>query len=199
MNGRRTLEPAAWHSDSSRRPVSRATVVLATCVVALSIHLLTAEEPESERAEASAPEPPALWSKPARGCNARGKRAALELGRSRTNLASAAGARRAFSARDGVAAVLLYEEAAACFRVAGQPQAAGELQAVAAGLRSEVEEDFRTHCARLQHALDVEDWKTVRQQVRVLRDFIPRSPGQYASWLSSLERRARLVRGSEEP
>jgi tetratricopeptide (TPR) repeat protein len=186
----------AGATASSERASHRphwASALLAACAVALSVHLLASGDAEAGAAGAGAPQPPALWGEPVVRCPATAMGAALQLARSQAGLAHAARARRPFSVGGGVMAVPLYEEAAACFGVAAKPQEAASMRALAASLRSEVAAEFKAHRLRLHRAIRVEDWAAVRRQARVLRAFVRGRPGQYTSWLSSLERRATLT------
>jgi hypothetical protein len=108
-------------------------------------------------------------------------------------LANAKRERSPFHVQDGVAAVSLYRTAATCFRAAGRSADAAGADREAQALRTRMTEDFRVQRVRLERALSIEDWKTARKQVRVLLSYTEQAPGEYATWLSILERKLRTA------
>lgn len=114
-------------------------------------------------------------------------------------LASSRRERRPFRVQDGVAAVPLYEAAAACFRVAEQPQQAKDAADAAHTLRTEVGQDYRTHRVRLEHALSVSDWATSHRETRVLLALTEGKQSEYTTWLSNLDRKLQLRFGRKGP
>jgi hypothetical protein len=117
---------------------------------------------------------------------------AIAYGREQQQLADAKRKRHPFHAYDGVQAVGLYRVAAACMRAGGDPGSAADLTSDADQLQAEIEGDYRTHRARLEHALSVHDRAVVRQEVAALRDLTTGQSGEYVTWLSSLQRRLQL-------
>jgi hypothetical protein len=113
-------------------------------------------------------------------------------------MAEAKRERRPFHVQDGVAAVPLFETASACFRAAGQAAAAGDLASAASTLRTKVNEDYRAHQVRLEHALTVNDLATAQKEVQVLRAFTEGKVGPYVVWLSNLDRKLQLIRGRKQ-
>ena len=89
----------------------------------------------------------------------------------------------------------LFETAAACFEVAGEPRAAKDSADAAKKLRKDVAEDYRTHRVRLEHAISVSDWRTAQVEVRVLLAFLDGQQGEYVTWLSNLDRKLQLKYG----
>lgn len=91
--------------------------------------------------------------------------------------------RMPFHASDGVAAVTHYQTAAACFRVAKEPEAAAEAEQAADSLKKSLQEDFRSRRLRLSHMIKVGDYEIARQDVKVLLALTEGKSGQYVDWL----------------
>lgn len=184
-------------SKKKQEKTSPFTYVLAAIAVPVCAYILLSGN-NSGSSSRMPTKVPALWGKPVQTCPQTSVPAAAALGRDRAVLAEAKEERRPFHVQDGVAAVPLYEEAAACYRTAGQPKLAAELSARSNELRKEVAQDFRTHRVRLEHALSIKDWATAQQEVRVLLAFTQGLQGNYVTWLSNLDRRLRLKYGSKQ-
>ncbi len=140
-------------------------------------------------------EPPALWGAPIAACQVGGVQA-LARARERMSIADSKRERRPFHVSDGVQAVPLFEEAAACYRTGGDNAAAAVADQAARAMRAELNDDYRTQQVRLTHALSVEDWALAQRQVRVLQQFTAgQKPGEYVTWLSNLDRKLKLKIG----
>lgn len=176
-------------------PITIVALVLA--VPALGVIVLN-QPAESRLGDAAPPAVPELWGAPVTTCSQTGKAEALAVAQRTYALALGRAERRPFRLHEGVAAVSLFEEAGACFSAAAEPEAAKVMAAEAAKLRKELQEDYRTHRARLEHALDVEDYPTVGKEARALLDLISDQEGEYPTYLASLERQVSLRFGSAE-
>jgi ABC-type uncharacterized transport system permease subunit len=183
---------------TARGKLGSAALALAAAAAVLALPILEVMSSETEPQLHSPAEPPALWDAPVVHCPATPARAAWQLGQSQAQLARLKHARRQFSVPDAVAAVPLYEQAAACFRHAHKPRHAAEQAALAAALRSELSTEFRTRQLHLERALQEQDWPVVLLQLRRLREFVRQRSGDYHLWLSTLERRAALQRAQED-
>lgn len=173
------------------------TLVLAAVAIPICAYILIFT---GNGGGAQAPAPakvPALWSKTPPTCPQSSSEAAAALADDRAALAKAKQERRPFHVQDGVAAVPLFEEAAACYRVAGKTKLAARYAHHAAELRKDVANDFRTHRVRLEHAISVKDWATAQQEVRVLLAFMQGKQGDYVTWLSNLDRHLELTYGGK--
>jgi len=106
--------------------------------------------------------------------------------------------RRPFHVQDGVAAVPLFETVSACFRVANDATSAQNASSAAAQLRAKIDEDYRAHQVRLEHALNVNDLATAQKEVSVLRAFTEGKSGPYVQWLSNLDRKLQQKVGRKE-
>jgi hypothetical protein len=140
-------------------------------------------------------EPPELWGPVVEACPQPTPERALADARARNGLADAKRERRPFHVQDGIAAVPLYELAAACYKVGGDRAGATEAAGAAAALRQEIKDDYRTHRVRLDHALAIDDLQNARREVKILIQFTEGKPGDYVTWLTSMERSLRLKLG----
>jgi hypothetical protein len=141
------------------------------------------------------PEPiatPALWGSTVDHCAQAAPDQALAAARARLSLAIAKQERSPFHPEDGVAAVPLYEGAAACFRVAGRDGDAAEAAGNAEHLRHTVTEEFREHRIRLRRAMALQEWPIAVHESGVLLTFLPSGGSDYATWLSNLRRKLQL-------
>jgi hypothetical protein len=142
---------------------------------------------------------PRLFAEPVSRCSVDDPEQAGALASERWIAAEGKAERRAFDAKDGIAAVPLYELAAACFARAGDDDSAAEALDRGKSLRRSIEEDYHVHRVRLAHALTVDDAVTARKETRILRAFTQAavaggSPSRYVGWLESLERRLEIAR-----
>jgi hypothetical protein len=140
---------------------------------------------------------PKLWSVAADRCPQADPDEAFATARARLDLALAKRERAPFHPEDGVAAVPLYEVAAACFRTAGSVEDADDAAAAARDLQHRLREDFREHRVRLQRALVQEEWPRAEHEAAVVSTFLANAPGEYADWLANLRRKLRVTEGSK--
>jgi hypothetical protein len=164
----------------------------------LAAYLILADDEE-----VMAPKPPdkfpQLWEAPITTCPQSSPEQALAVANDKVALAAARRERRPFRVQDGVAAVPLYEVAAACFRLTEQANLAKDAAEAAQTLRTEVGVDYRTHRVRLEHALSVSDWNTAHKETRVLLALTEGKQGEYVTWLSNLDRKLQLKFGRKGP
>jgi hypothetical protein len=193
---RATTQGLVAKKDEKAKAKSNPVILLAAAVVIpVGIWQLTLNQPDSD---VTAPtEAPPLFSESAATCPQAQAQPALAYALEQVELADAKRERHPFHAYDGVQAVGLYHVAAACFRSGGDPTAAKEVDEAGADLQRKLNESYRTHRVRLEHALSVDDKLVARQEVRALRDLTTGRPGAYVSWLSNLERRLQLAEGTQ--
>ncbi len=173
------------------------TYVLALVAVPLSLYVIF-EDDGSQVSTKMPTDVPALWGDPIKKCPVDDADQAAALASEKWVLAEGKAERRPFRVQDGVAAVPLYETAAACFDAAGDAARAGLASEAADGLRKKVQEDYRAHQVRLEHALSVNDLATAHKEVKVLRDFTEGYSGDYVVWLSNLDRQIQLKLGEKK-
>jgi hypothetical protein len=133
-------------------------------------------------------EQPPLFAAPVRDCPPRGDDSAdFHAGRliRDANLKSE---RAPYFPRDGVAAVTLYEQAAACFERLGIPVEAKAAEASAERLRHTLSDEFHVRHVRLERLLNVKKYDAAQRELQVLQDFVARSDGPYAQWLAAVQR-----------
>ena len=130
---------------------------------------------------------PKLWDQGAATCD-KGPNEAAAFAMEKRVVADSKRERRMFHVKDGVDAVPLYETAAACYDKAGDKQNADAARDTANALRKELDDDYRTHRMRLQHAMQVKDMETARREVRTLIEMTEGKEGPYVSYLHVIER-----------
>lgn len=183
-------------AQKKEQKTSPLTLLLAVVVMPLALYVIFQENPND--AVGKAPhEIPELWGPPATACSQSAREAARAKAFETFTKAASKHERRPFYVPDGVQAVPLYEEAAACFQVAGEADRAKRAAALAAKLRADVAEDFRTHRVRLEHSLSTGRFETAQKEVRVLLAFLQGKEGEYVEYLSLLERKLRIKYGDQ--
>jgi hypothetical protein len=141
---------------------------------------------------------PSLWSASADRCPQADPDEAFATATARLDLALAKRERAPFHPEDGVAAVPLYEVAAACFRAAGSTEDAEDAAAASRDLKQRLREEFREHRVRLQRALAQKEWPRAEREAAVVSTFLANAPGDYADWLANLRRKLRTEGGKSK-
>lgn len=170
------------------------TYVLALVAVPLSLYVIFGA-PSNDGPGAIPKEVPPLWPVTSITCPQRAPDQALGFARDKRVLAEGKRERSPFHVQDGVAAVPLFEIAAACFRTAEDTATSKEMEIAAQKLRKTLEEDYRAHQMRLEHALSVSDAATAQREVKTLLAMLDGQSGPYVVWLSNLSRRISLKLG----
>jgi hypothetical protein len=153
-------------------------------------------KPDSRARGVVAPaEVPALWGDPVTQCETQAPPQALVMAQRHQSVAESRAERHPFSPGDGVSAVVLYEKAAACYKVGGDVGRAEASTAWAKHLRAQIDEEYRTLRARLEHALNVGDEKLALQHARNILDLTGDQEGPYVAWVKAEERRLSLMFG----
>lgn len=170
------------------------TVVLAAlCALAGAYYMLAGDEQAESGAQPQ--QVPDLWDATPAACPQSAPEQALARAREVHQVADARRERRPFHVQDGVAAVPLYELASSCYQRGGEQARATETANAAAGLKAEMQQDFRTHRVRLDHLLTIKDWAPARREARVLLQYMEGKQGEYVTWLSNLDRQLKLKVG----
>jgi hypothetical protein len=180
-------------ASAARSPVAIGLVLLTVLLLAAGVLKRGGGDPPAVAAA------PALWSAPLTACPQTAPAQALALAAEREAVAEGKRERRPFHVQDGVAAVTLFETAAACFGVGGNGDASAASAHAAQVLRAKVQEDYHAHQVRLEHALLVNDAVVAQREVKVLRAFTEAASGPYVDWLSNLDRRLQLEASKEHP
>ncbi len=179
--------------QQQKSKTSPLTVVLAAlCALAAAYYVLATDEQPEAQQPATIPE---LWDATPPQCPQTAPEQALARAHEVQQVADARRERRPFHVQDGVAAVPLYEMAAACYLRGLDKDRSSEAKNAAAALQAEMQQDFRTHKVRLDHLLTVKDWVAARREVRVLLAYMDGKQGDYVVWLSNLDRQLKLKVG----
>jgi hypothetical protein len=173
------------------------TYLLAAVAVPLSLYIILDDPPADTTAKDKPKDVPALWAGAAPGCAQRAADQALALAREKRVLAEGKRERSPFHVQDGVAAVPLFRAAAVCYKNAEDAGASREMEASAERLKKALEEEYRAHQMRLEHAIEVRDLRTAQREVRVLLAMLQGQTGPYVVWLSNLDRRLALKLGQK--
>jgi hypothetical protein len=172
-------------------------VTLLAAAIAIPLALAQLSLPSQDDEMASGHQPPALFASARAECPQAEPTAALALAAEQRDLAGAKRERRPFRASDGVRAVGLYRVTAACFKVGGDAGRADEAERAAQVLERDLDESYRTHRVRLEHALSTKNYRVAQVEVRALRELTSGQSGDYTGWLESLARRLSLRQGKK--
>jgi hypothetical protein len=183
-------------AKAKEQKTSPLTLLMALIVMPLALYIIF-QDPPGDTVGRAPREIPELWGPPTAACPQHAPEAAMAKGVEDFTKAASKQERRPFYIPDGVQAVPLYEEASACFQTAGDPNQSKRSAALAAKLRTDIAEDFRTHRVRLEHALATKRYETAQREVRVLLAFLQGKEGDYVEYLSALERKLRLKYGDQ--
>lgn len=97
--------------------------------------------------------------------------------------------RYAYDARDGIRAVVRFEQAADCYETAGEAVVAAEMRARALGLREAIDTDYATERLRLMNAIDQRAWSDAlhaTERLILLTQHLEEH--DYVQWLKRLRR-----------
>jgi hypothetical protein len=141
--------------------------------------------------EAVIPEAPVLLpAKESAACPTVASDQRLGLAAEKLRIALAKRERSPFSPPDGFEAVVYFETAAACYRIAAQPSEAAQANHSADALREKLEEDYRLRRVRLEHAFRLRDAVAMKRELVVLIPMTSQHRGPYTDWLAALDRAA---------
>lgn len=102
--------------------------------------------------------------------------------------ASAKRQRYVFEPHDGVTAVNMFQEAALCFRLAGNGQQAQAVEVQRSKLEREISEDYAAIRLRLDTLLQEDEWRQSRLEISKLKSLLSETKGSYVDWLEQTER-----------
>ena len=179
--------------------ISPMTLILATVGLGAAGYLYLQDQGAGDGRNAPAPAvAPDLWSSVPGSCAESAGDGAYSLALEALRMAQAKEERRPFKTEAGVASVGDYRRAVACFSAAGETSLAAHFTQTAAGLEASVNNDYRAHRLKLDHALAIQDWGTAREEADVVLAFVSGQSGPYVAWLSELARRFELERGTPQ-
>ena len=195
---------AAVESQKKSNPL----VLVGLTVVLIAASYFAFVDPSRFAQQPKRPVPPELWGPVVTTCPASGPQA-LAMASQKLTLAEAKHERRPFFVFDGIQAVTLYEEGAACLRAGGDVANAVIPENAAKALRTEINNEYRAHSLRLDHALNIitapnsdEDVKTeaskdALKETRALLRFVEGKSGEFVKLLTIRERNLSLKVGSQ--
>lgn len=170
------------------------TYVLAVVVVPLALFVIF-DDASADSAASMPTETPALWPAGSASCPQSAADQALAVARDKKVVAEGKRERSPFHIQDGVAAVPLFEMAAACFTIAGDREQAALMSSYGEKLKKQLNDEYDAHRVRLEHLLNVRDMRTAQKEVKLLLAMLEGQQGPYVIWLQNLDRRLALKLG----
>jgi hypothetical protein len=137
---------------------------------------------------APAPASVSLWDGTATECRAATADQADALGGKLRGTGERQRERAPFAVLEGALAVRSFDGAAKCFARAGRAADAERMEIAAAALKAQIEEGYRIHRLRLEHAIETRDEPAVVHELEVLEALTTGKSGPYVDWLRSVER-----------
>lgn len=183
---------------SQRKEKSNPVIYLLAAIAAPICLFVILDEGPSDGLGDKPAEVPSLWSEEEQPCPRQASGEALAAAREARLLAEGRRERSPFDVQDGVAAVPLFQQAASCYKNGGDTDRAAEMEEAAAQLQAKMDEAYRAHQIRLEHALEVKDLPLAQRQVRQLLGMLAGQTGDYVMWLSNLDRLLKLKIGEAE-
>jgi hypothetical protein len=151
---------------------------------AVAGYLLLAEnETPIEPPPADAPQ---LFTQTARACPQNDPTQANAFAQEQMDLGDTKRERMPFAVKEGVAAVAMYEVAAACFTKGDRQSLARDAEEAAQTLKRDLTDDFRARRLRLSHLLNVQDFELAKRDVAVLRAMTETKKDRYTRWLATV-------------
>jgi hypothetical protein len=181
-----SVDGAALTLKDKKDESSNAIRALALVIFAAAAYLLLTEE-DAEIAPPPA-EAPALFGSAKAECPETAPAQAAALAKEKLDAADGKRERLPFAVKEGVAAVPLYDLAAACFRVGDDEVRAKEAEDARASLKRSLADDFRARRLRLKHMLALKDFELVKRDVVVLQDMTVDKKGPYVEWLAAVRK-----------
>ncbi len=175
--------------EGRRSPVPS---IIGLCIMAL-LAVKIWFRPPVDSILTAASSPPALWDDARPACSQGAPSAALARAQEDARVADGKRERAPFYARDGVAAVRLFESAAACFRAGDAPASAASADASAELLRRRLSDDFHVHTVRLERFLAIKEYDAAQHEVRTLLEFLQGKTGDYVTWLEAVDRKIAMT------
>lgn len=188
---RLTLTDKLPPPKTRQKAVSSPIALLMLLIVPIAGYmLLMGEETELPLSPGSAAPP--LFDPPPNACSDSGDAAAFNA-RESIEAAESKGDRYPFDAQDGIQAVRLFDQAAACYAASGDAQSAARARQERAMLADRIEYDFQTHKVRLERALEYKHMADAIVEVEALRRMVKHRDTPYTAWLTVLQRQLQVL------
>lgn len=165
--------------------------------VAAGLYYVLDTPPEEESALLRAATPPALFAGAGHDCPHAEPGAARSQAEQDHVDAENKRERSPFYARDGLAAVPLYERAAACYERAGLPGLAREARTAAGSLRQRMADELHVRHVRIERFIAQEKFGPLRRELRLAAEFVQDKSHPYAHWLAAVARETEVRTKSE--
>jgi hypothetical protein len=170
---------------------------LALVGLVFGFYFVLNHEPALDSALDNVVSPPALFAQQPGECAQNEQEAARALAEESAIDAENKRERSPFYPRDGVAAVLAYQRAAACFDRAGLASEAREARAAASLLADRMRDEQHVRHVRIERFIAQEKYEALRHEVLLAAELVQDRSGPYAAWLSALARETELRRDDE--
>ncbi|MFO0649851.1 MAG: hypothetical protein U0326_26770 [Polyangiales bacterium] len=174
--------------EKKEEKVSPVLLVVAVLVMGMAAWTLLTEPTNLAAPGRVSTPPPALFEDLNRPCPQADPSLVAATADESTRIALSKAERMPFRTQDGIEAVTYYAQAAACFRSAGNNEAATEAMRRANGLRARLEEEYTAHRFRLERALEQTRYEDALYEVKMLTALVTHRRGPYLTALNTLER-----------
>ncbi len=174
--------------DKKDEKVSPVLLVVAVLVMGMAAWTLLTEPTNLAAPGRVSTPPPALFEDLNRPCPQADPSLVAATADESTRIALSKAERMPFRTQDGIEAVTYYAQAAACFRSAGNNEAATEAMRRANSLRGRLEEEYTAHRFRLERALEQTRYEDALYEVKMLTALVSHRRGPYLTALNTLER-----------
>lgn len=139
-------------------------------------------------------EAPQLFTEAPAACPQKDPAAAVAFAYEQRALGDTKRERLPFAAKEGIAAVGLFEVAAACFEFGALPAQARDARDTAQALKGDLTNDFRARRIRLSHVLQVKDYALARADLAVLTALTADRKGPYVEWLAKTSEQVKALK-----
>lgn len=171
----------------AKPPVWALLVAIPAVAIAVTVVALTRQ---ANAGLAPIPEAPAILAAKSAKCPDLANEQRVAFATEKHRVAVAKRERSPFAPQEGFDAINLFEQAAVCYRAAGQAEEAASDDASADALRVKIDEDYRLRRVRLEHAYRTHQIGPAKRELSVLIPMTAHKPGPYTEWLSALDRAA---------
>jgi hypothetical protein len=165
-----------------------AVQVLGLVAVAAGLYYVLDKPAVTPSVLANSVNPPALFAGAPPACPQSDVEAARSLAEQELADADSKAERAPFYPGDGIAAVHLYERAAACHERAQNHGLASEARAAAKVLKQRLADELHVHHLRLERLLTQKKYADGSRELRLVADFVEDPAHPYAHWLSAVKR-----------
>jgi hypothetical protein len=177
-----------------KRQSATSPTIQALGLIAVALGLWHSLHPKLSTGGALASEvgPPPSAAIEAQSCPVARQAGALALARQTLIEAESKRERAPFYPGDGTVAAPLFAQAAACFQLAGDYDAAVQASAAAQALAQQIADAIHVGHVRLERFLVTEQFADARTQAEMLASLVTDKHGDYSAWLAGVRRECEL-------